>query len=278
MKCSMPAARASSTTCWISGRSTTGSISFGIALVAGRKRVPRPATGKMALRMGFIGSDLGNWRLIGLAIGAAVTRVAMWGTIVVRESRHETHHGGTFGNRMPRILIRLDALTFRQPNSSANRSVLIVWGRSIRGFARENSDDRLEIVGWDDVRGRRLGRRDRRYDGADDRTAVPVPGAGLAHCDRFGSESEGLRCARMERAIRRFRPSAHDRGGDPCGRGEFQRLLGRLVAGCRTTRRCARNFRYSNTRPHPRSAHHGPDGSTAGIHQGSLGLSRRAGE
>ena len=46
MKCSMPASRASSTTCWISGRSTTGSISFGMALVAGRKRVPRPATGK----------------------------------------------------------------------------------------------------------------------------------------------------------------------------------------------------------------------------------------
>src|SRR5581483_9710873 len=54
MKCSMPACRASSTTCWISGRSTTVSISFGIALVAGRKRVPRPATGKMALRIRFI--------------------------------------------------------------------------------------------------------------------------------------------------------------------------------------------------------------------------------
>ncbi len=52
MKCSIPAARASSTTYWISGRSTTVSISFGIALVAGRKRVPRPATGKTALRIG----------------------------------------------------------------------------------------------------------------------------------------------------------------------------------------------------------------------------------
>ncbi len=41
---------ASSTTYWISGRSTTVSISFGIALVAGRKRVPSPATGKTALR------------------------------------------------------------------------------------------------------------------------------------------------------------------------------------------------------------------------------------
>src|SRR5438874_8118082 len=32
------------------GLSTRGSISFGCALVAGRKRVPRPAAGKTALR------------------------------------------------------------------------------------------------------------------------------------------------------------------------------------------------------------------------------------
>src|ERR1035438_4207581 len=32
------------------GLSTMGSISFGCALVAGRKRVPRPAAGKTALR------------------------------------------------------------------------------------------------------------------------------------------------------------------------------------------------------------------------------------
>src|ERR1700738_4907080 len=51
MKCSMPASLASSTTYWISGLSTMVSISFGIALVAGRTRVPRPATGKTALRI-----------------------------------------------------------------------------------------------------------------------------------------------------------------------------------------------------------------------------------
>ena len=45
----MPAATASSTAYWISGLSTTGSISFGLALVAGRNRVPIPATGKTAL-------------------------------------------------------------------------------------------------------------------------------------------------------------------------------------------------------------------------------------
>jgi hypothetical protein len=55
MKCSMPACRASSTTSWITGRSTIGSISFGIALVAGKNRVPRPATGKTAFRIGCMG-------------------------------------------------------------------------------------------------------------------------------------------------------------------------------------------------------------------------------
>src|ERR1700738_1757572 len=60
-----PAARASSTAYWISGLSTTGSISFGLALVAGRKRVPRPATGNTAVRMA--GLKLG---LIGILRGA----------------------------------------------------------------------------------------------------------------------------------------------------------------------------------------------------------------
>src|ERR1700755_3099797 len=55
----MPASLASSTTYWISGLSTMVSISFGIALVAGRTRVPRPATGKTALRI-FIGSGRGQ--------------------------------------------------------------------------------------------------------------------------------------------------------------------------------------------------------------------------
>lgn len=44
-----PAATASSTTYWIAGLSTTGSISLGVALVAGRKRVPSPAAGMTAL-------------------------------------------------------------------------------------------------------------------------------------------------------------------------------------------------------------------------------------
>src|SRR5436305_113721 len=48
--CSMPAAFASSIAYWISGLSTTGSISLAIVLVAGRNRVPSPATGRTALR------------------------------------------------------------------------------------------------------------------------------------------------------------------------------------------------------------------------------------
>src|SRR5579864_1231678 len=38
----------------MTGLSTTVSISLGMALVAGRNRVPSPATGKIALRIGFM--------------------------------------------------------------------------------------------------------------------------------------------------------------------------------------------------------------------------------
>src|ERR1700704_3111111 len=54
MNCSMPASRASSTPYWITGLSTTGSISFGTAFVEGRKGAPIPATGKTALRIGGV--------------------------------------------------------------------------------------------------------------------------------------------------------------------------------------------------------------------------------
>src|SRR5689334_16075626 len=43
-----PAAAASSTAYWMSGLSTTGIISLGLALVTGRKRLPNPATGNTA--------------------------------------------------------------------------------------------------------------------------------------------------------------------------------------------------------------------------------------
>jgi hypothetical protein len=51
---SMPAAIASSAAYWIRGLSTIGNSSFGIAFVAGKNRVPNPATGKTALRIGAI--------------------------------------------------------------------------------------------------------------------------------------------------------------------------------------------------------------------------------
>jgi len=68
MMCSMPEARHSSTPYWMMGLSTSGSISLGTTLVAGRKRVPNPPAGKTALRtrllMGAVlGSGFaGGWR------------------------------------------------------------------------------------------------------------------------------------------------------------------------------------------------------------------------
>src|SRR5260370_7432417 len=50
ISCSIPLAIASSTPYWMVGLSTSGSISFGCALVTGRNRVPSPAAGNIALR------------------------------------------------------------------------------------------------------------------------------------------------------------------------------------------------------------------------------------
>src|SRR5580704_5344677 len=44
-----PAEAASSTTYWMAGLSTTGSMTLGVTFVAGRNLVPRPATGMTAL-------------------------------------------------------------------------------------------------------------------------------------------------------------------------------------------------------------------------------------
>src|SRR5438094_3394362 len=55
----IPAPTASSTTYWMAGLSTTGSISFGWDFVAGRNRVPRPAAGITAFLtfMGLLGGE-----------------------------------------------------------------------------------------------------------------------------------------------------------------------------------------------------------------------------
>ena len=58
---SMPGRTASSTTYWMAGLSTTGSISLGCALVAGRKRVPRPGGGDDGLAHGAHGQRSPRW-------------------------------------------------------------------------------------------------------------------------------------------------------------------------------------------------------------------------
>src|SRR5438093_13528451 len=55
---SIPEDTAPSMMYWITGLSTMGSISLGIALEAGRKRVPRPAAGITALRTRVTGEQL----------------------------------------------------------------------------------------------------------------------------------------------------------------------------------------------------------------------------
>src|ERR1700753_1128992 len=57
---SRPAPTASSTTYSIAGLSTTGSISLGVALVAGRNLVPRPAAGITALVTSSMSRTLAN--------------------------------------------------------------------------------------------------------------------------------------------------------------------------------------------------------------------------
>src|SRR6266511_3384196 len=59
----IPEATASSITYWMIGLSTRGSISLGCALVAGRKRVPRPAAGKTAFRIFFMTAGNATTRL-----------------------------------------------------------------------------------------------------------------------------------------------------------------------------------------------------------------------
>ena len=77
ISCSIPASRASSTAYWISGRSTIVTISLGMVLVAGSRRVPRPATGNTALRtrLAFIlGCDRSGFVGHRLRVGAGGMR------------------------------------------------------------------------------------------------------------------------------------------------------------------------------------------------------------
>src|SRR6185437_388065 len=92
---SHPDATASSTPYWMMGLSTRGSISLGIALVAGRNLVPRPAAGKTALRT-FFG-------------------------ILTSSSPHEPkNHMDDSGPRGPPIRVNLQRRSVTPPHALAN--------------------------------------------------------------------------------------------------------------------------------------------------------------
>src|SRR6186997_43470 len=75
------------------GLSTSGSISLGCALVAGRKRVPRPAAGKTALRTAFTS---------GIVSKDVPGRDRAFGTLLDR-GRHVAHHGASRRRGVSRI-------------------------------------------------------------------------------------------------------------------------------------------------------------------------------
>src|ERR1700712_3127975 len=94
--CSMPASIASSTAYCTTGRSTVVSISFGIALVAGKKRVPLPATGMTAFLTFLIRSmALSFVRVRATAEGGELGCLGGGSVLVASEKREqwlEPHH------------------------------------------------------------------------------------------------------------------------------------------------------------------------------------------
>src|SRR3954471_8325721 len=86
-----PARHASSTTYWMAGLSTTGIISLGCALEAGRNRVPRPAAGMTALVTGGVAMTVHFYRGAG---GRSSGNASVGGTVsshgkrVLMVSRH----------------------------------------------------------------------------------------------------------------------------------------------------------------------------------------------
>src|SRR6188508_1968885 len=86
--CSMPAATASSTAYWMIGLSTSGSISLGCALVAGRNRVPQPAAGKTALRTRIEPRD-GDQRCVRPVYGGVLPAPTAGDRVSGRQRAHE---------------------------------------------------------------------------------------------------------------------------------------------------------------------------------------------
>src|ERR1041384_6418466 len=89
------------------GLSTSGSISLGWALVAGRKRVPRPAAGKTALRTFiFMRSDLGQHRWPFDSYTRAVIK-ATANPLRCRLSQLRWYHSYKVGVSFPNIALRM---------------------------------------------------------------------------------------------------------------------------------------------------------------------------
>src|SRR5712692_2936968 len=94
-----PDATASSITYWMVGLSTSGSISFGCALVAGRKRVPSPAAGKTPLRTR---GKVTSGRRVGRAVSGVQGRAGGGARTLAtaprqRSVRHAVGHDGGAG-------------------------------------------------------------------------------------------------------------------------------------------------------------------------------------
>src|SRR5271155_5059305 len=120
---SQPEAMASSTPYWMMGLSTTESISLGWALVAGRKRVPRPAAGRTALRT------------LRARAGFAEEFKASMGIVRKRERRDELLHSFCTVAVRERICQCAESAKFRGVCVVGNggRRGVLAWGKSTRG-------------------------------------------------------------------------------------------------------------------------------------------------
>ncbi len=227
----MPASRASSTTCWISGRSTTVSISFGIALVAGRNRVPSPATGKIALRIGFMwGIGRRLWKEVAFVIMRSAEK----------PSRSQNVHG--FMN----VVNRLATVSVPHRAVSCRGCVrLIMWPLVAEAvlaacWPDSASDARCSasigcagvLPATRSVAGTVLDLRIR----VDSATGSRDIGAGRAF-ERYARRLRAGDRSGMERRIRRLRSSADAGRRDPSVGGEFPALSAGLVSGGGQARR-----------------------------------------
>src|SRR5438477_996759 len=159
----MPAAAASSTAYWISGLSTTGSISFGLAFVAGRKRVPMPATG--------------NTAFVILRIVMIRPRVGLWSSGFCRAGLKEFPESFFVHDRYAKLL-RLRELASR---FLAGHDVIGLLRYAAGDFAAFRLDHRLGIVA------RELRQRSRQHEGKPCELA-----RGRAHRHRVAPVHSGL--------------------------------------------------------------------------------------